>query len=116
MFHPSAHLGVRWNCRTPFNDIYERPEKSFGLSKAQVELEANIDHSSNQSVTIKQRPMRVAFLGRFPIFQDLRLNPKIDLASIHQWAVIIFPITFVMHGLPHFLQKKSVNPCFFLCE
>lgn len=36
-------------------------------------------------------------LFRSPIFESLRAHPEMDLASIYELLVILYPVTFVAH-------------------
>lgn len=92
-------------------------KEPFCFPETEVEFEADIGHRSDQFIAVDKRVTVLLLLRRLPVFENLRGDPKIDLASIHQLAVIILPITFVVHGFPRsFFAAKSVNPCRFACK
>jgi hypothetical protein len=61
----------------------QRLEKTLCFPQALVKLEADVTHRFDHLIPILERVAVFLPLFGLPVFENLRLDPKIDLASIH---------------------------------
>lgn len=81
-------------------------EKTFCFPQAESELEAKTAQSLDQFIAVEKRMAIFLYPFRSPFLYCIRVNPQIDLASIHSMFVILLPVAFATHGLLPFLLGR----------
>jgi len=85
-------------------------EKTFSFTETHPKFKADIADCLNKTIAVDKGVAIFFLLTSPPFFDHFRLNPKMDLASIYQLFVILFPITFYAHGFClDVLSLRSLN-------